>query len=97
MPIIDRTPAVLSTDDMTRAEAWFERFFGHPGDANPMPILREWHEGSGGIAVFEQADQAGNGFVTMLVDSLDAHRAQLAERGQRLSCHIFVPPRLSTR
>jgi ketosteroid isomerase-like protein/predicted enzyme related to lactoylglutathione lyase len=84
MPIIDRTLAVLSTDDIARAEAWFERFFGRPADASPMPVLREWHEGSGGIAVFEQADQAGNGFVTMLVDSLDAHRAQLVERGLQL-------------
>jgi ketosteroid isomerase-like protein/predicted enzyme related to lactoylglutathione lyase len=84
LPIIDRTLAVLSTEDMAKAESWFERFFGRPADAKPMPVLSEWHEGSGGIAVFEQADQAGNGFVTMLVDSLDAHRAQLAVRGLKL-------------
>ena len=84
MTIIDRTFAVLPVSDIEEAEAWYERFFGRPADAKPMPSLREWHEGSGGFAVLQEAGRAGKAYATMLVASIDDHRAALAERGLTL-------------
>jgi predicted enzyme related to lactoylglutathione lyase len=84
MTVIDRVSAVLPVDDMTIAEAWYQRFFGRAADAAPMPSLREWHEGSGGIAVLERGDRAGLGFVTLHVDSIDAQRQLLSDRGLAL-------------
>lgn len=84
MAIINRTLAVMPVKDFAAAQEWYERFFGRAPDARPMTTLSEWHEGSGGIAIFEQPEQAGNPVVTLLVDSIDLHRSQLAERGLQL-------------
>ena len=73
--------AVQCVDDFAAATAWYERFFGRPPDTRPMDGLAEWIAGSGGIAVFRQAETAGSGFVTIVVGSIDAQRAELAGRG----------------
>jgi predicted enzyme related to lactoylglutathione lyase len=84
MSVVDRISAVLPVKDILAAETWYEQFFGRAADAVPMPSLREWHEGSGGIAVLEMRDRAGMGFATMHVDSIDAHRVLLSGRGLTL-------------
>jgi hypothetical protein len=84
MTVIDRISAVLPVKDILVAGPWYERFFGRAADAVPMPTLREWHEGSGGLAVLELNDRAGMGFATIHVDSIEAHREILLGRGLTL-------------
>jgi predicted enzyme related to lactoylglutathione lyase len=84
MTVVDRISAVLPVSNSATAEAWYRSFFGRAADATPMPTLLEWHEGSGGIAVLKQGDRAGMGYATIHVDSIEAHRAALAERGLTL-------------
>ena len=78
---IDRIFAVLPVADIAAAERWYQKLFGRPADAIPMPSLREWHEGSAGFQVLEAPDRAGRTYATVMVRSIDDTRATLAARG----------------
>ena|ERR1022692_2146922 len=97
MTVVDRISAVLPVSNIATAEAWYRSFFGRAADATPRPTLLEWHEGSGGIAVLNQSDRTGMGYATIHVDSIEAHRAALAERGLTLGPAKTATPPASLR
>ena len=37
----------VAVSDLEQARRWYETFFGHPCDAEPMPGLAEWHTPGG--------------------------------------------------
>ena len=48
-----------------------------------MEGLCQWRfDGGGGLQLYEKAEHAGHGSVTLMVDDIDALRLRLAEAGQ---------------
>lgn len=74
--------AQLSCSKLEESIGWFTLLFGRDPDARPMAGLAEWHEGKGaGFQLFEAADHAGHGTLTLIVSDLARDRARLAEAG----------------
>lgn len=68
--------------DYAAALAWYERLLGRPADRSPMEGLAEWQVAeTGGVQVLRDADRAGTALLTLAVDDLETHVADLAERG----------------
>ncbi|HEX3563372.1 MAG TPA: VOC family protein [Solirubrobacterales bacterium] len=62
--------------------AWYERLFGGPPDLVPSESERLWRLTDGGwVYVVADAERAGRGLLTLIVEDLDAHLAELADRG----------------
>lgn len=81
MPIL-RVLAVVPVADMDASVAWYERLFGRPADAKPMPTLADWHvTDSAWVQVFHDPDHAGSTLVNLAVADLDSLLTELAERG----------------
>ena len=79
MPIT-KVLAVVSVSDPDTSQHWYERLFGRPPDTNPMGSLVEWQITSDGwLQMYEDAERAGNSYLTLAVDDLDAQIAALAE------------------
>jgi predicted enzyme related to lactoylglutathione lyase len=73
--------AVISVSDGEQSRRFYERLFGKPADLNPMGSLHEWQlTDSGWVQVYEDAAKAGSSYLTLGVDDLDAHLAELAAR-----------------
>jgi predicted enzyme related to lactoylglutathione lyase len=80
MPI-SNVLAVLTVADMDSGRAWYERLMGRAADANPMESLAEWQvTETGWIQLVRDADRAGTAVLTLGVDDLEGHTAELAER-----------------
>jgi predicted enzyme related to lactoylglutathione lyase len=74
--------AGLVVSDYEKAVAWYERFFGRKPDLVPNDTEAAWQAtGSGWVYLLADADRAGHGVVTLLLDDLDEMLRQLAERG----------------
>ncbi|WP_336969016.1 VOC family protein [Sphingobium aromaticiconvertens] len=74
--------AQLSCSRLEESIGWFTQVFGRDPDARPMPGLAEWHEGQGaGFQLFEAADHAGHGTLTLIVSDVASDRARLVEAG----------------
>jgi catechol 2,3-dioxygenase-like lactoylglutathione lyase family enzyme len=74
--------AGVATADIAAAKIWYERLFGRPPDMLPNDREACWQlEGAGWIYVVEDAERAGQGVLTVLVDDIDAQVAGLADRG----------------
>lgn len=72
--------AGVAVSDMERAKDWYARFFGRPADAEPMPILSEWHTPA--VVQLVQDDQrAGRSVLTLEVADAQRTLADLADRG----------------
>lgn len=69
--------AGVAVSDMERSKDWYARFFGRPADAEPMPILSEWHTPAV-IQLVQDDQRAGRSVLTLEV--ADARRA-LADLG----------------
>ncbi len=70
--------AHLSCANLEASSDWFARLFGRSPDATPMQGLAEWHHGTtAGLQLFENAQNAGSGTLTLIVHDLE-------EEGQRL-------------
>jgi catechol 2,3-dioxygenase-like lactoylglutathione lyase family enzyme len=67
--------------DRDAAFAWYERLLGAPPDLRPHDDEAVWRVAGGWIYVVVDAARAGRALVTVLVDDLDGHLAQLAGRG----------------
>jgi predicted enzyme related to lactoylglutathione lyase len=64
------------------ALVWYERLFGRPPDMRPHPGEACWRaSGDGWVYVIEDANRAGHGLLTLIVEDLDAVLAGLAARG----------------
>jgi catechol 2,3-dioxygenase-like lactoylglutathione lyase family enzyme len=68
--------------DYAAGRVWYERLTGRPPD---MPVNDNecaWQlAGAGWMYVIGDAERAGNALLTVLVDDLDVHLAELADRG----------------
>jgi predicted enzyme related to lactoylglutathione lyase len=68
--------------ELHAALAWYERLLGGPPNLVPNESERVWRLTDGGwVYVVADAERAGRGLLTLIVDDLDAHLAELAERG----------------
>jgi catechol 2,3-dioxygenase-like lactoylglutathione lyase family enzyme len=73
--------AGLRVRDFAAAVQWYERLFGEPSFF-PHATEAVWILGENrSVYIVQDADRAGRSVVTMLVDDLDAHVAQIAARG----------------
>src|SRR4051812_1981563 len=74
--------AGIGAADYEALREWYERFFDRPADLVPNEIEVCWQlTESAWIYVKEDAERAGNAFVTVLVDDLDARVGELAAAG----------------
>ncbi|MGI8692553.1 MAG: VOC family protein [Geodermatophilaceae bacterium] len=81
---IEHTFAGVPVADYASARAWYERLFGRPPDLIPHDTEAAWQlGGTSWVYVVEDAGRAGNALLTLMVDDLDEHVRQLAERGLR--------------
>src|SRR3954453_8875151 len=72
--------AGLRGRDFAVARAWYERLLGEP-TFFPHATEAVWALAEGGSVFVVQDAGAGHGLVTILVDDLDAHVAEIAARG----------------
>ena len=74
--------AGVPVTDLQVGLAWWERLLGRPPDMRPNDDEACWQlTESGWIYVVRDADRAGKGLLTVLVDDLDADLAGIAARG----------------
>ena len=74
--------AQLNCSELSTGAAWFEKLFGRAPDARPMSGLAEWHhQDSAGFQLFENAEHAGHGTLTLIVEGLREERARLETAG----------------
>jgi len=68
--------------ELHAALAWYERLLGGPPDLVPNESERVWRLTDGGwVYVVEDSERAGRGLLTLIVDDLDVHLAELGGRG----------------
>lgn len=73
--------AVVSVSDPEESRRFYEQLFGRPADTNPMGTLLEWKiTDDGWLQVFQDEDRAGTSYLTLGVDDIDKHIAELAGR-----------------
>ena len=74
--------AHLSCSDLARGVDWFSAVFRRGPDARPMAGLAEWHHGTAsGFHLYENAEHAGHGTLTLIVDAVRGERARLSQAG----------------
>ena len=74
--------AGIPVADYDTARPWYERLIGRAPDMLPHAREAAWQlSETGWIYVVADAERAGRALVTLLVDDLDTHVAELAERG----------------
>ena len=74
--------AGVAVAEYAPARTWYEAFFGRPADLLPNDNEAAWQLGvDRWVYVVGDADRAGSGLVTILVDDLDERVASLASRG----------------
>jgi predicted enzyme related to lactoylglutathione lyase len=80
--VIEAVFAGLAVADFDRAIDFYERFFGREADLVPKEGDSAWQAaGQGWVYVVRDAERAGRGLLTLLVDDLEQHVATLAARG----------------
>lgn len=74
--------ASLAVRDMSASVEWYQRLFGRPADSLPMAELAEWKfERGGWLQIYQNAERAGLGSVTLAVSSLDEQVSDLEKAG----------------
>jgi len=74
--------AALATASMDRAESFYTRLFGRGPDDRPMDGLIQWRNVAGAnIQIFQDAEHAGSGRLTIVVPEMDGARRSLEEMG----------------
>src|SRR5258705_9696952 len=65
--------AALAVKDLRASAQWYRQLLGRPADSTPMPEVAEWRfERGGWLQVYQLAERAGGGSVTLAVDDIDA-------------------------
>lgn len=78
--------AGIAVTDYGSAPAWYRRFFGRPPDVPVSENESMWQAAdTGWIYVVGDANHAGNALLTLQVDNLENHIAELRERGLETS------------
>lgn len=68
---ISNVLAGLAVEELADSLVWYEYLFGRPADARPMTDVAEWKlPGGGWVRVMSDADRAGAGIVTLIVDDI---------------------------
>ena len=79
---IEHAFAGLPVTDLAAAQAWYERLLGRAPSFFPNDAEAVWQlTGTAWIYVVVDADRAGRGLLTVLVDDLAALVAGMGERG----------------
>lgn len=80
---IDHVLAVIPVTNTNVSHAWYEKLFGVSATNVPMPgTLAEWRiTGAGWVQVTLEPAKAGTALLNFAVDNLEAHLAQLDQRG----------------
>jgi predicted enzyme related to lactoylglutathione lyase len=74
--------AGIPVSDLGAALPWYERLVGRQADLVPHATEVAWQlDATGWIYVVVDPVRAGRALITVLVDDLDAHLAQLTDRG----------------
>ncbi|OYX04250.1 MAG: hypothetical protein B7Z15_17750 [Rhizobiales bacterium 32-66-8] len=74
--------AGIAVDDLGEALDFYERLFGRLPDARPMSDVAEWKlPGGGWVQVVADADRAGAGLLTLVVDDLSEELGRLGLHG----------------
>jgi catechol 2,3-dioxygenase-like lactoylglutathione lyase family enzyme len=74
--------AGLPVADLQPALEWYERLLGRPPDMRPNEREATWQLADAGwVYVVADPDRAGKGLITLIVDDLEAHVAELTGRG----------------
>lgn len=74
--------AGLAVTDHESARGWYERLLGRPPDMLPKKDEAVWQLAStGSIYVVADIERAGSGLLTIAVNDLQEHLAELADRG----------------
>jgi catechol 2,3-dioxygenase-like lactoylglutathione lyase family enzyme len=74
------------------ALAWYERLLGRPPDTIPNENEAVWQlADTGWIYVVADTDRAGKSLLTLIVDDLEDHVAELPERGHPTGAIDTVP------
>jgi predicted enzyme related to lactoylglutathione lyase len=74
--------AGTAVTDFDAALTWYERLMGRPPDMFPHDREAVWQvTDTGWIYIVTDADRAGGGLLTFMVDDLDAHVAAIEQRG----------------
>jgi len=80
--------ASVPVKDLKSSMKWYERLFGRPADAAPMPEVAEWKfSGGGWLQVYELGQRAGAGSVTLAVRDLEDQ----VEKMRRLGIEVKRP------
>ncbi len=79
---INHVFAGIAVADYDSALVWYKRFFGRPPDVIVTENESMWHVAdTGWIYVVGDTNRAGKALLTLLVDDLEDHVAELGERG----------------
>jgi predicted enzyme related to lactoylglutathione lyase len=82
----------IAVADYDSALAWYKRFFGRPPDVIVSERESMWQVvHAGWIYVVGDTTRAGSVLLTLLVDNLEDHIAELGERGLETSAIETVP------
>jgi hypothetical protein len=74
--------ASLAVTDISAAISWYSKLFDRAADTQPMPNLAEWKFPNGGwLQIYQGAERAGKGSVTLSVDYLEGHISALQKLG----------------
>ena len=89
--------AGMGVADHASARGWYERLFGRPPDLVPNENESAWQlSETGWIYVVGDAARAGRALLTLLVDDLDSHVAELRERGLAIGGIETIPGTVRT-
>jgi predicted enzyme related to lactoylglutathione lyase len=81
MPIKNALASV-AVKELSTAVPWYEKLLGRSADSRPMPEVAEWKfERGGWLQVYQNAERAGSGSVTLAVSSLDEQVSDLEKNG----------------
>lgn len=73
--------ASVAVSDLDLSLSWYEKLLDAKA-SRPMPEVGEWHfERGGGLQVYELAERAGEGSVTLTVNDLDPEIEHLKHLG----------------
>jgi predicted enzyme related to lactoylglutathione lyase len=82
--------ASVAVKDLSAAVQWYEKLFGRPADSRPMSELAEWKfERGGWLQLYQNAERAGSGSLTLSVNDLDEQVSHLRKRGVRAGQQII--------
>lgn len=79
---INKIYAQLNCTDLSASINWYREIFDRAPDSRPMDGLAEWHHHDyAGFQLFENAEAAGQGTLTLIVEGLRDEYARLEQAG----------------